>query len=794
MSLIPADECLARCDELQRLLQEAEERWCRIEAAVEEVEDNVFRGQEFDALRQRFCLEESVATDWSHGGLRSKVRQRIYRLLFLPLCQRLSAHMRLELPAEGIDRSDPAWALEAVLNHWAHTTEPGVQKAREEDAKLTKTIKKTERDERKQGVMALGIGQDTKKVAALKRQRPGIWDPVREDVEGLLALAKKLGDFLSMEGSPQAIQHMAGAVPAVVARATCDWIYEACLVDTQSIEEWWNAALCTLQRHPVLWQCLAEQEGLFLRKVESNLAALRASGRAEYAALATFGASEVTAFRPPPPPGAGSAPGRGNGAAPRRSTSAVPVARVPVTTHGWPEEEVRLLALTIADAMDRLRMIRDSAGWQIVHAARRLYKDLAALEQPWHQVSRRDGVAAVLACLDLPLPFEEEPPLPSSLPAAPPPLPPPGIIGDGYSPATSSTSPCCPDLHQVGPDIPDAALLVMQRLDKLKATVSELREDFWSQLPPRKFSTAPVVVQLLEDTVRHLAGLSDDLIEVLDEPEPGKASEWLRQWLEFPKDSEAPQAVEAALSALTLLPDAKLPAEDRRVRRKSLALTRGIQALLEGDARLSAPLAAPLADAALLSDMLPAHMEAGADRCEEVPGMGEASLAVSLPPKVVTSTVPTSPRTAYVPRHSNRVLAAAEQKSPRPPSREAAPEGRPAPETAGASGGYAPVAPPPPGGFEVTRPATAPDGAAFRRKLPNARPRTAPKPAKGPGISEAVHGSEEDSAHPPPSSASSPKARGGGADTPSTTCDDTEVACRPKTGLNGSYVSLAWAA
>jgi len=76
-----------------------------------------------------------------------------------------------------------------------------MEEARRQDEELAKKIRKTEKDERKKGVVALGM-QDTKKVLALKRQRPEIWEEPARTLEKLVAPIKRLKEFTKEECAP----------------------------------------------------------------------------------------------------------------------------------------------------------------------------------------------------------------------------------------------------------------------------------------------------------------------------------------------------------------------------------------------------------------------------------------------------------------------------------------------------------------------------------------------------------------------------------------------------------------
>eukprot|EP00927_Polykrikos_kofoidii_P050374 TRINITY_DN44292_c0_g1_i1.p1 TRINITY_DN44292_c0_g1~~TRINITY_DN44292_c0_g1_i1.p1 ORF type:complete len:1054 (+),score=188.40 TRINITY_DN44292_c0_g1_i1:78-3239(+) len=448
--LAPQDECQTQCEELERSLQDAETKWCQVEATFEDTEEATLRTY-FSKFQEWLGLEGELLSTWGEGGLRWKVRDRVQRYVLVPLCDRLSSYLELEKPSQVEETDNPTWALDMVFRHWEQKTGPLFRSALEADKELNKTIKKTEREERKQGVVALGM-QDTKRVSALKRQRPRIWDPVREDVIGLSKVVKQLTAFLEAEASSQALVFFASSVPAIVGRAVCDWVFGKCWAYVDRIDAWWQATRGEIERRKELWRRLQDKEGVFVRKIENGLAELR-DARQRYTSLATFGATAV----------------------------------IPTNLNvvrEWPENAVWFLARSISETLARVRMIRDAAAPRVVDTAREILKELCDSEQPWWKITRDEGVQAILSASGVPTP--------------------------SLVPGTETG---VADVTDEAVDALEATMVIMQRLESLARASSELI-DYWKQ--QRKLDTQTIcgvldeVVQAIASVNEDLLEVMDD--------------------------------------------------------------------------------------------------------------------------------------------------------------------------------------------------------------------------------------------------------------------------------------------
>lgn len=195
------DECIARFDEFENLLNESDERWRLLQVQLEEAEEN-FLEAKLDSLKKWFYLDEAEFQNWNVGSLRHSIRDRIQRIVFAPLSEKMTQRVGCVFSSEEREAGEaegktlpPTTSnlMEELLKYWEVRVKPLVGEARSEDEKLQKKIRKTEKDESKQGVIALN--GDTKKVSALKRQRPAIWEATQTVLEKMVTPVKRIATF-----------------------------------------------------------------------------------------------------------------------------------------------------------------------------------------------------------------------------------------------------------------------------------------------------------------------------------------------------------------------------------------------------------------------------------------------------------------------------------------------------------------------------------------------------------------------------------------------------------------------
>jgi len=532
-------------------------------------------------------------------------------------------------------------------------------------------------------------------------ERPAAWAPVHGALAQLAACTARLSAFLEAEVSDAAAAHLAAALPAVVGRAVCDWHYQGHAAELEQLEGWWSGARAALQKQEVLWERLLVEDGIFVRRIDRGIEALFVS-KQRYEALADFGACEVR-------PGEDSVP-----------------------TGEWPKERMALLAQAVAEIRSRVRPIRDSAAWHVVDVAKIIQRKLREEEaqrrkeaSPWASVSLREGAKALCQALE---------------------------VATGYV-----------DGGEAVPGDPvDAALVFMQRLDRLACLVGELRDTFAG---PADGGLGDV----LEEILQAAASISEELLVVMDDPNAASVGSWARQWSQWGQTIGG-QKIESAMAARPAQADTAMKPAERVVRRRQLTLLRGVQALLDdpGLRRLVATApgipasptgaaAARAAAAALCEGMLPEADEDGA----------AATAALTLPPSesAAASGAPASPRGAsYVARRPRKEVAGHEEPQELAPGPSAGEEAAAPAEAAAAPEELLQEAPPPP--LFESRPNTA--------SVASSRPCT-PSWLRPPWQRPDT-----------PSAASWTR-----PDTPSTVCDDAEVAPMPRWKcVDGQYVPL----
>jgi hypothetical protein len=195
-------------------------------------------------------------------------------------------------------------------------------------------------------------------------------------------------------------------------------------------------------------------------------------------------------------------------------------------------------------------MIRDSALWRLIDSVQGIHKEIkaeAANVDPWPTVGFEEGVLALAEAIGCPT----EEPSPSQ--------------------AVGST--------MGAEDLCDAAAVVMGRLEKLVGLSRDIKGYFDGAFP----SGAEGISTTMDAVASMVADVNEELLCVLDDPSASSLREWLRQWSGI-IDADRGQRLETTMAALPLKRDAELTTEARRVRRRWLALLRGVQVLLNQDA------------------------------------------------------------------------------------------------------------------------------------------------------------------------------------------------------------------
>mmetsp|Transcript_32228 Transcript_32228/g.90705 ORF Transcript_32228/g.90705 Transcript_32228/m.90705 type:complete len:751 (-) Transcript_32228:268-2520(-) len=426
-----AGECSALCQEIQATLRDADERWRDLEVRLDEAAESVLR-ENFERLREPLGLRESDLEATSEGSLRQKVRGRVKRFVLAPLTELMRQKVRLPLSADKAS-TDPLAAssrhvLDEFVEHWENEVEPLLRAAGVEDAKL-------ERKALRQAKMP-GAGPAVWKAQA-DLQQGRLWSSAQIALQAFLQPARALATFLDVQVSSAAVEMLVAALPAIVARAACDWRFVRCAAEFEQLDAWWQSARSALQKKQQLWEQILQEEGLFVRRVERGIEAL-STARLRYMTLADFGDAAVT-FDGAQCLGGGE----------------------------WPSTEVSLLAEAVKDMRTRLRPIRDGAAWRVVDAAKVLQRKLAGGDSggaqreptPWERAGRQDGARSLAQALT-----KDEAKK--------------GLV-DFSDPS-------------------DTALVFMQRLDCLLAVVGDIREFASSQAPGAGLGLVQILDQLLQ--------------------------------------------------------------------------------------------------------------------------------------------------------------------------------------------------------------------------------------------------------------------------------------------------------
>lgn len=515
-----SEMCAARRLEIQAILRLADDRWRELETRLHSAEEEAL-GDNFEALKEPLGLQSADLETWTDGGLRQKVRGRMERLVLAPLAHRMRQQVHLTDDAAHVqpsgEQGDEACChvLDDIAEVWEVEVEPLLRAAGVEDAKLERKVRRRAK--------VPGSARDVWK--AETQERPVVWASALKALEALMQPIQRLAGFLEAEVSAVAVERLVAAAPPIVTRAMCDWRFQRCAAEFDQLDGWWQGARAALQKRETVWEQLLQEEGLFVRRVDRGVEALR-TARSRYAAMADFGGHPL-----------------------------VPNSDQCCAT--WSKEQVLLLAEAVRDMRGRLRPIRDSAAWRVVDAAKVLQRRLRGggsgpqrETTPWERASRQEGARQLVEAL---------------------------TKDQGEAKTANLADPA------------DAALVFMQRLDRLTSVVGDLI-DFSRGLTTASANAG--LAGLLERLLQAANNANEELLAVMDDPSADGIAEWRGQWDQWGAVIDG-QALDAAASAASFKPESSLSAEERQTRKRQVTLLRGIQVFLQ-DPKFRSQMIAPV--------------------------------------------------------------------------------------------------------------------------------------------------------------------------------------------------------
>jgi hypothetical protein len=523
------DTCWQRQAELRGVVDEVNERWRNFEERLYGLEHELLEVQ----ITQHFGLQRCDIEDWTPGGPRQAWRERIHGRLLKEVDDAAAACIVCE--EGGADTCAATSTSTLIMNLIAQSdgVHAAIEAASEANKKLDGKIRRTEREEKAKGIMSLGM-QDTKQVAALKRDRPAIWEVPWCALDSLSRQVDVVNAFAQVELAPEKLARRLAAAPAIIARAVSDWLFEKCVAEAVQLEKWWNTTKSSLSKDVDLWAGLQESDGLFIRRIDRGLEEVNAK-RSRYSAYATFGSANEHGGR----------------------YSGVDIRSV----EHWPtklDEDVVLVSKVLAEMRDGLLQVRNSAMWRVIESARQLQRQLkndrqvAGASASWGAISVVEGARALRSRVDESAAY----------------------AGDRRSSKSSEESLCLSDSGNSldwSSAMEGTLLVTLRRLDCLIAVAVEVRETFDTRCGSSEL--APIT-EVLTNVSKILAGLQEELLAVLDEPSTGEMREWLALWRQWDA-CELARALEASVccsqgALVRILPKDKL------------LLLRGIHALLDG--------------------------------------------------------------------------------------------------------------------------------------------------------------------------------------------------------------------
>eukprot|EP00930_Biecheleria_cincta_P096751 TRINITY_DN88549_c0_g1_i1.p1 TRINITY_DN88549_c0_g1~~TRINITY_DN88549_c0_g1_i1.p1 ORF type:complete len:728 (+),score=174.66 TRINITY_DN88549_c0_g1_i1:62-2185(+) len=572
------EDCKARFSQLEQELKAFSEAWHDLEVRLEGAAEHLLQSR-LPSWQKWFELDEEELGNWNLGGLRWMAQHRIHQLLLSGLVSRMSSRVGLtadskdETPLPVATRRSCNHVLDALIDYFEARVKAAFAEAQKEDNNLMKKIRKTGKDEKAAGIVALGMG-DTKKVSALKRQRPALWEEAQKVLDKFTPPVKAMTAFAVEELTEAPLTRMVGAAAGVTFRAVCDWIFQKSCADQDQLEKWWGSTKDGLQAKEQMWQCLVEKEGMLLKRIEKGLEDA-ATQRQRYVTYANFGGNAVEVVNLI----AGYDPAIEPGCLPPHL-----------------ERPGKLLATTASGMHKQLRMIRDSALWRVVDSAQEIHRQLSQsveAEPPaWQSCRSEDGLELLLGAIC-------EPDSSSA--------------SSGYG-GTEGTA---------EEDLSDALLKVMHRLDGLLTTFTEIKDYFQGMSGPTLSNALTAldtsdVCQLLASFLQNVAILNEDLLVVLDDLEVEAVKGWLQQFEHLLGETGMGLQLNQKMEQLPLQKDSRIKPDARRQRRKYLTLVRGLHLLLE-DRSLRRSVIEPLSRQ--LGDYEPQPPAPPAQAVEEEPGL-----------------------------------------------------------------------------------------------------------------------------------------------------------------------------
>lgn len=553
------EECSIRYDETEREVIQADAQWKLLEEQLEGAEER-FLVNRLDYLKKWFGLGLDDLQVIKEGSLRMQIRTSIHGLLLGPMIRKMVHEVAWTPPSstppeelsgvdvefsKGTEVSDffPVSSNEflvALLAHVMRRMRPIVARAQERDEELAKKIRRTEKEERQKGIVALGM-QDTKKVAALKRERPEIWEEAQRVVGKFCSPMRLLKMFMKEHASADTARRLQKAVPVIVVRAICDWFFQKSMLSYEQLSQWWKNTEVTLKNDQQLWDLLIEEEGVIVRRISMAFEDID-SVRRNYLLYANFGGAELevqTLLANP-------------------IVEGEPIDDIPPQF----EDQIFLLVRQVSEIHQRLNAIRVGAVWRVVETVQNINQQLktqdAANVSPWQAVSVQNGAATLARALGIDDFVTER-------------------LVEGQQDADS---------------ISEAVVVVMSRLDRLMNAAAEAQALVIKE-PGLNDVGLNAVRCVFNDFINVTAGLQENLLVVLDEPSVATVETWLQEFGTFGGSADVCQKLAKALDSLPLKPDAALSAALRKSRASWTSIARGMQAFLEND-QLLLHVASPL--------------------------------------------------------------------------------------------------------------------------------------------------------------------------------------------------------
>ncbi|CAD7929573.1 unnamed protein product [Amoebophrya sp. A25] len=281
MSLVPK-ECEDRCRELRGNLNAATSVLRSVEGAVLAAEEKVWTNHK--AVFEK-CFPGIIPGNWTSGSVRNAARDSVERLILEPLWRQLRARVDYApygAVAEHHEKRDLAkkTTMELLYIQLAHVEEV-FRQCRVAETKLQKRIQRQEKEERNTGKVTLGLA-DSGAVQRLKAERVGIWQPCVEEGKRLHQFVTRLRAFQEQVAKNADFQEQrVTAVPAVVARAVCDFYYFECSCELEKLHLWWSRFTHFLERNAEIRSAMLENSDEAHPGSDNRVAANGASHRGE---------------------------------------------------------------------------------------------------------------------------------------------------------------------------------------------------------------------------------------------------------------------------------------------------------------------------------------------------------------------------------------------------------------------------------------------------------------------------------------------------------------------------------